>query len=78
VVSLVVDEDLRLVLEATEGVRVDDAVAVALERRAVGVLGLEKASAEGTFARRCPGREPEPLPLLPERSEEPFRAISHP
>jgi len=40
VVALVLDEDLGLVLEAAEGRGVDDPVAVALERRAVGALGL--------------------------------------
>ena len=40
VVALVVDEDLRLVFEPAEGGRVDDAVAVALEGRPVGVFGL--------------------------------------
>src|SRR3546814_6589311 len=40
VVALVIDEDLRLVLQAAEGGRVDDPVAVALERRAVGRLGF--------------------------------------
>ena len=42
VVALGGDEDLGLVLEAPEGLRVDDPVAVALERgadRAVGLLG---------------------------------------
>ena len=34
VVALVGDEDLRLVLQPAEGGRMDDAVAVALERRA--------------------------------------------
>jgi hypothetical protein len=46
VVALVMDEDLRLVLEPPERVGVDDAVAVALERRAQRVLRLLiKASA---------------------------------
>src|SRR5262249_4618532 len=39
-VALVIDKDLRLVLEAPEGARMDDAVAVALERRAHRMLGL--------------------------------------
>ena len=34
------DEDLRLVLQATEGGGMDDAVAVALERRAGRAFGL--------------------------------------
>jgi hypothetical protein len=40
VVALVVDEDLRLVLETPEGGGVDDAVAVALEHHPEGVLRL--------------------------------------
>ena len=40
VVALMRDEDLRLVLQAAEGGGVDDAVAVALERRAGRALGL--------------------------------------
>ena len=40
VVALVEDEDLRLVLEPAEGGRVDDAVAVAAERRCGFCSGL--------------------------------------
>ena len=40
VVALGRDEDLGLVLEPPEGLGVDDAVAVALERRADGAVGL--------------------------------------
>src|SRR5580765_4013196 len=40
VVALVIDEDLRLVLEPPERGRMDDAVAVALERAARRVLAL--------------------------------------
>ena len=40
VIAFGCDEDLRLVLEATEGLAVDDAVAVALERRAQRRVGL--------------------------------------
>ena len=39
-VALVVDEDLRLVLQPAKGVGMDDAVAVALERRAKRVFRL--------------------------------------
>jgi len=39
-VALVVDEDLRLVLQATEGAGMDDAFPVALIRRARGVFRL--------------------------------------
>src|SRR5262249_19025149 len=45
VVALVVHEDLGLVLEPAERARVDDAVAVALERHAEGVLGLRVPAA---------------------------------
>jgi hypothetical protein len=45
VVPFVVDEDLRLVLEAAEGATVDDTVAVALVEGAVGVRGLRVAAA---------------------------------
>jgi iron-sulfur cluster assembly accessory protein len=48
VVALMRHEDLGLVLEATEGGRVDDAVAVALERRARRTFGFRnKAPARG-------------------------------
>jgi len=40
VIALVVDEDLGLVLQPPEGARVDDAVTVALEGRAIGMIGL--------------------------------------
>src|SRR6202012_2507339 len=40
VIALVIDEDLRLVLQPPEGSRMDDAVAVALEGTARAVLGL--------------------------------------
>ena len=43
VVALVRDEDLRLVLEAAEGGGMDDAVAVALERRARRALRLRRS-----------------------------------
>jgi hypothetical protein len=39
-VTLVIDEDLRLVFEPAESGRVDHAVAVALKGRPVGVLSL--------------------------------------
>jgi len=56
VVPLVVDEDLRLVLEAAEGEAVDDAVAVALVEGAVGVRGFrEAAAARGGRALRVRG-----------------------
>ena len=53
VVALVVDEDLRLVLEPAERARVHDAVAVALERGAVGVLGLAGGRARASAPARC-------------------------
>src|SRR5947199_443604 len=39
-VALVIDKDLRLVLQPAKRARMDDAVAVALKRRAHRVLGL--------------------------------------
>ena len=42
VVALVGDEDLRLVLQPAEGGRMDDAVAVALERRAGRAFRLRR------------------------------------
>ena len=57
VIALVVHEDLRLVLEAAEGVRVEHAVAIALERRAQRMIGFgDDASARGCAA-HCVGRE---------------------
>jgi len=56
VIALVKDEDLRLVFEAAEGRRVDDAVAIALIGRARRALRLldEAAAALGRIARvRC-------------------------
>ena len=48
VVALGGDEDLRLVLEAAERLRVDDPVAVALERRADRAVGLlDRGAAAG-------------------------------
>ena len=56
VVALGGDEDLGLVLEPAEGLRVDDAVAVALERRPQRAVGLLDARARpgrsGSRARR--------------------------
>src|SRR5436305_10114540 len=43
-VALEGDKDLRLIAEAAVGRAVDDAIAVALEGRAVGILGLGVAS----------------------------------
>ncbi len=48
-VALVRDEDLRLVLQPAEGGRVDDAVAVALERRARRAFGLGMEPAAARF-----------------------------
>ena len=54
VVALGVDEDLCLALQPAERLRVDDPVAVALERRADGrrLLGLARARASRTSGRR--------------------------
>src|SRR5204863_4403708 len=63
VVALRRDEDLSLVLEAAERLRVDDAVAVALERRAQGRIGLGP-DAPGRVGARRERREPGVLPCL--------------
>ena len=44
IVALVLDEDLRLVLQAAEGLAVHDPVAVALEDGAQRVLGFVEAA----------------------------------
>jgi hypothetical protein len=64
VVSLVLDEDLGLVLETAKGPAVDDAVPIALKCRAVLVLvlRLEATVTLGTLHRT--GREPGQLLLL--------------
>ena len=48
VVALVIDEDLRLVLQPPERRRMDDAVAVALERAAAGRFRLGDAGGRGS------------------------------
>ncbi len=58
-VAFVVDEDLRLVDQATEGVRMDDAVAVALELAAPVRGRLRVTPAAGAPLERGPGREPD-------------------
>lgn len=67
VVSLVVDEDLRFVLEAPEGARVNDPVPVALEDGAerVGRFGSPPSRGSGGAARR--GTEVGGLRLIEER-----------
>src|SRR5690606_20330094 len=64
VVVLDVDEDLGLELEAAEGPGMHDAVAVALEGRAVGMLGLGHEAARGVARAGGPGRESLALLLL--------------
>src|SRR5690349_8016647 len=49
VVGVAASEDLRLVLNAAKGARVDDAIAVALKGVAIGVFGLRVAPAPGIF-----------------------------
>src|SRR5215210_7651935 len=69
VVALRRDEDLRLVLQPPERLRVDDAVPVALERRAVVGIRL-RLLAHGRVRAGCERREALLLPLdpLPEGS----------
>src|SRR5438105_14013166 len=50
------DEDLRLVLQAAKGARMDDSVAVALKRRAHLVLGLRVEATATVFRVRRIGR----------------------
>ena len=57
VVALGGDVHLRLVLEAAEGLAVDDAVAVALEGRADGRVGLRLRADRGIRALRQRGQE---------------------
>ena len=56
-VALGGDEDLCLVLEPAEGLRVDDPVAIALERRAHGAVGLLGAPLRGIGRSRQIGEE---------------------
>ena len=73
VISLRVDEDLRLALEASERLRVDDAVAVALERRAHAARLLRQlASARVSNERTANGESAlleRPYPLLERRHQ---------
>src|SRR5690606_26356736 len=57
IVALVVDEHLRLVLEAPEGAGVKHAVAILLERRAVSALGLLVDSSFGIGGEAGVGRQ---------------------
>src|SRR4030095_6962850 len=70
------EEDLRLVLETTEGLGVDDAIAIALERRADRILSLLTDAAPAVGAFRCLRRQDLPFPLLEllanRRRHEPF------
>ena len=71
VVALGGDEDLGLVLEAAEGLGVDDPVAVALERRAQRAVGLLDPPPRRIGRRRLRGEElalPAPDPVLEWRS----------
>ena len=57
-VALMGDEDLRLVHQPAEGDGVDDAVAVALERRSGRALGFRVEPAAGLFGPCGEGRQP--------------------
>ena len=65
VVALGRDEDLRLVLEAPEGLRVDDPVAIALERRPVVRVRLLDVAPRGIRARGKRGQRLALEPLHP-------------
>src|SRR6516164_4382931 len=56
-IALVIDEDLRLVGQPAKGGRVDDAVAVALERRAHRMLALRMEPPAGLLRLRRIRRE---------------------
>ena len=58
------EEDLRFVLEATEGLGVDDAIAIALERGTNAVLRLRVEPAPRVGALGRLGRERFPFPRL--------------
>jgi hypothetical protein len=64
-VALVVHKDLRLVLQPAEGVRVDDTVAVTLERRAQGIFLFRMKAAARSPRIDGIGRPP-PLALTEE------------
>src|SRR5262245_25159900 len=57
VVAFVVDEDLRLVFESTKGGGVEDAIAVALEGRAIVGFVIEIGATFGVFAACAVGGE---------------------
>src|ERR1700751_6015587 len=56
-IALVIDKDLRLVSQPAKGGRMDDAVTVALERRAHRMLGLRIEPPAGLLRLRRIGRE---------------------
>ena len=80
VVALRVDEDLGLVLQPAEGLRVDDAVAVALKRRAQAAFLLLERTAAG-FVRAHGQRRERGFLLLPdprfERVRDPPGKFGH-
>src|SRR5262245_14812936 len=81
VIALVVDEHLRLVLEAAERARMDDAIAVARKCGAVGVLGLGVEATARVGALLRVGGEPLALLLLrvgagPEAHSSSWRSTS--
>ena len=69
VVALGIDEDLRLVAQAAERLGVDDAVAVALERRAQAAFGLGRLASARLVRAHGERREP-PLLVLANRGRE--------
>jgi hypothetical protein len=80
-VALVVNEDLRLVLQPPERIRMDDAVAVALERRAERIVGLRIDPPAACCRVRRVGRAPAlPLPqeILREFCHAPPRLTTGP
>jgi hypothetical protein len=68
IVALAVDEDLSFVFQAPEGLRVDDAVAVALETEPEVVFGLRVRATTTVGRRHSDGREFLALSLFEIRS----------
>ena len=75
VISLWIDEDLRLVLQAPEGLAVDDAVAVALERCAETAFLLLRVRTAPRLVRPH-GKRGEPALLV--LADTGFEGVRHP
>src|SRR6266850_5435752 len=69
VIPLVVDENLRLVLETAKGARVDDPIAIALEGAPERVLALAPSAPRGRRGRHRIGGEVLPIDRRPDDGE---------